>query len=84
MSAAVLFRNVSKKFIRPGIPHPGLKIAPAGKHAGSHSFGLPMEEVFALKGLTARIEEGEIYGVIGASGSGKSTLIRLLATLLKL
>jgi tungstate transport system ATP-binding protein len=31
-----------------------------------------------LAGVTGRIEEGEIFAVIGPSGSGKSTLLRLI------
>ena len=30
----------------------------------------------ALRGVSAHIREGEIFGVIGKSGAGKSTLIR--------
>ena len=32
----------------------------------------------ALRGVSAHIEKGEIYGVIGKSGAGKSTLIRCI------
>ena len=32
----------------------------------------------ALRGVSAHIKEGEIYGVIGKSGAGKSTLIRCI------
>lgn len=34
--------------------------------------------VEALKDISLRIEEGDIYGIIGMSGAGKSTLVRCL------
>lgn len=33
---------------------------------------------YALKNINLKIQEGEIYGIIGLSGAGKSTLIRCL------
>ena len=35
----------------------------------------------ALDGLTITLEEGHIYGLIGANGAGKTTLMRILAGL---
>lgn len=35
-------------------------------------------KVQALKGIDLKVEEGDIFGIIGYSGAGKSTLIRLL------
>lgn len=32
----------------------------------------------ALRGVSLKIEEGEIFGIIGLSGAGKSTLLRML------
>lgn len=32
----------------------------------------------ALKGISLKVEKGDIFGVIGYSGAGKSTLIRLV------
>ncbi|MED4174800.1 ATP-binding cassette domain-containing protein, partial [Halalkalibacterium halodurans] len=34
--------------------------------------------VTAVDGVNLKINEGEIFGVIGYSGAGKSTLIRML------
>ena len=36
------------------------------------SFG----EVEVLKDISMKVEEGEVFGIIGPSGSGKSTLLR--------
>lgn len=38
-----------------------------------------VEMIEALKGISFRVREGEILGVIGRNGSGKSTLVRVLA-----
>lgn len=37
----------------------------------------------AVDGISARIEEGHVFGLIGTNGAGKSTFIRMLAGVLK-
>lgn len=39
------------------------------------------KEVKALKDISFRIDNGEIFGLIGPDGAGKTTLFRILATL---
>ena len=35
-------------------------------------------EVHALRDINLKIEEGDIFGIIGMSGAGKSTLVRCM------
>lgn len=42
------------------------------------TFRLKSGDVNALRDVTLRIEDGQVYGVIGYSGAGKSTLVRCL------
>ena len=41
----------------------------------------PSGDIHALRDVNLRIEDGEIFGIIGLSGAGKSTLLSLLAGL---
>jgi ABC-2 type transport system ATP-binding protein len=40
------------------------------------------EETQALQDISLKVEEGELFGLIGPDGSGKTTLMRILMTLL--
>ncbi|MGF0313916.1 methionine ABC transporter ATP-binding protein [Rhodococcus sp. IEGM1428] len=44
----------------------------------SKKFGDGANELTALDDVSLRIEDGEIFGIIGKSGAGKSTLLRCL------
>lgn len=47
-----------------------------------YSEGLPHESV-AIRGVSFRVEDGQMVGIIGHTGSGKSTLVQHLNGLLK-
>lgn len=41
------------------------------------------EEFTALEGVSAHIEAGEVFGIVGLNGSGKSTLLKVVSGILK-
>lgn len=44
----------------------------------SKTFSVSENSVDALKSINLKIEDGDIYGIIGMSGAGKSTLVRCI------
>ncbi len=40
-------------------------------------------EVKALKGVSIKVEKGEIYGLLGQNGAGKSTLVKILLSIVR-
>ncbi len=66
------FQNLSKTF-RVHQKEPGLK-------GSIHSlFRRKWIEKHALREVTARVEPGEILGLVGANGAGKTTLVKILS-----
>ena len=49
----------------------------------SKVFKVNNDEIVALKDINIRIDNGEIFGIIGLSGAGKSTLVRCINLLEK-
>ncbi len=46
------------------------------------TFGSGDDAVHAVRGVDFSVNEGEIFGLLGANGAGKSTIVLMLATLL--
>ena len=44
----------------------------------SKKYRLKDHEVVAVDDVSLKINDGDIYGIIGYSGAGKSTLVRLI------
>ena len=47
------------------------------------TFGSGDSAVHAVRGVDFSVEQGEIFGLLGANGAGKSTIVLMLATLLR-
>jgi teichoic acid transport system ATP-binding protein len=45
--------------------------------------GSQVQEFEALKGVSFRVQDGEVLGIIGRNGSGKSTVLKLIAGVYK-
>jgi ABC-2 type transport system ATP-binding protein len=41
------------------------------------------KEVQALKGVSLKVEKGDIYGLLGQNGAGKSTLVKILLSIVR-
>ncbi len=41
------------------------------------------KKVHALRGITMRVHQGEIFGLLGPNGAGKSTLVKILMTIIR-
>lgn len=54
------------------------KTFPVAASVAEDGTAIPAHTFDALRDVSLRIEDGEIYGIIGMSGAGKSTLVRCI------
>jgi ABC-type polysaccharide/polyol phosphate transport system ATPase subunit len=79
VTAVIEARDVSKKFLLRHNASVELKVRFLGLLSPRHRQSI--EEFWALKNISLRIDRGEAVALIGRNGSGKSTFLKLIAAI---
>jgi ABC-type polysaccharide/polyol phosphate transport system ATPase subunit len=74
MSDAIVLRDVTKIFRLPLDRSTTLKYRVTHLRSSSR-----YKDLYALRGVTFSVPEGQFLGIIGSNGSGKSTLLKVLS-----
>jgi lipopolysaccharide transport system ATP-binding protein len=78
MTAAIQVESLAKRFRIPLDRSTTLKYRLAHLRSASR-----FRDLWALRGVSFEIPEGQFVGIIGANGSGKSTLLKILSCIYK-
>ena len=76
MDAAITVDGVSKRFRR-------YRERPTSIKERVVRIRVHSEELWALKGVSVEVKEGETLGLLGPNGSGKTTLLKIIAGILR-
>ena len=77
MSLLVESRDLSKRFYLRHNPSGELKLKVLGLFDGSPR--QRVEEFWALRAVSLKVNDGEALGLVGRNGSGKSTFLKVIA-----
>jgi lipopolysaccharide transport system ATP-binding protein len=80
MAVAIEIENVSKKYRRthPGVVALFARMIKSVKVDQNSNGQITKNEMYALKNISIKINEGESIGITGENGAGKTTLLKLI------